>query len=91
LVRATVPLDEHRRGFGVARLGSARVATVRTLPQLAIELLYGLSFITFGLSDYREAYVLQSWLILLKAANLVALLWLRRIVIRRFYPQRKTF
>lgn len=56
-----------------------------------IELLYGLAFLTFGLSDFREAYSLQSWLILFKGANLAALLYLRWIVIRRHYPQSRTY
>ena len=34
---------------------------------------------------------LQSWLILLKTANLVVLIWLRAIVIRSFYPGSKLF
>jgi len=56
-----------------------------------IELLYGLAFVTFGLSDFREAHALESWLILFKGLNLFALLYLRRLDIRRFYPQSKTF
>jgi hypothetical protein len=56
-----------------------------------IEVMYALAFFTFGLTDFREAYGLQSWLILLKAANLVVLLWLRAIVIKRFYPGSKLF
>jgi hypothetical protein len=56
-----------------------------------LEVLYGLAFLTFGLSDYREAYVVQSWLILFKGVNLAALLYLRWIVMRRFYPHSKTY
>lgn len=56
-----------------------------------LELLYSVAFITFGLSDYREAYALHAWLILLKGINLIALLYLRAVVIREFYPQSKTY
>ncbi len=57
----------------------------------AIEIVYALAFFTFGLTDFREAYALQSWLIWLKAANLLLLVWLRFIVIRRYYPQSKLY
>jgi thiosulfate reductase cytochrome b subunit len=42
-----------------------------------LELAYALSFVAFALSDLREAYALQAWLILAKAANVVLLLGLR--------------
>ncbi len=57
----------------------------------AIEAAYALAFFTFGLTDFREAYALQSWLIWVKAANLVALLWLRSRVIARYYPGSKLY
>jgi hypothetical protein len=50
------------------------------------EILYALAFFTFGLTDFREAYVLQSWLVWVKLLNLVILIWLRSIAIRRWYP-----
>jgi hypothetical protein len=50
-----------------------------------------LAFAFFGLSDYREAWVLQSWLIWAKIINLVALVWLRATVMRRYYPQSKLY
>src|SRR4051794_35575870 len=50
----------------------------------ALELVYAFAFLVFGLSDYREAYVVESWLILHKALNLGALLWLRHVIHRRF-------
>ena len=56
-----------------------------------IELWYAVSFFTFGLSDFREAWVQQSWLIWLKAVNLIALLWLRHLVIRRHYPRARVY
>ena len=59
--------------------------------QSPLELLYSLLFVTFGLSDYLEAYRLQSWLILFKGANLAALLYFRSLVIRRFYPHSRVY
>ena len=56
-----------------------------------IEIAYALAFFSFGLTDFREAYVLESWLVLVKLANLVALVALRSIVMRRYYPDRKMF
>lgn len=56
-----------------------------------IELVYALAFSTFGLTDFREAYSLQSWLIWLKAANLGVLLWLRSRVVREYYPESKLY
>ena len=59
--------------------------------QSAIEVAYSLAFFTFGLTDFREAYGLQSWLIWVKAANLLILLWLRSTVIKRFYPRSRLY
>jgi hypothetical protein len=56
-----------------------------------VEVVYAAAFFTFGLTDFREAYALQSWLIWLKAANLFVLLWLRALVIRRYYPGSKLY
>jgi len=56
-----------------------------------IEVVYGLAFFTFGLTDFREAYALDSWLIWVKLVNLILLLWLRAVVIRRFYPASKLY
>ncbi len=56
-----------------------------------IEIAYALAFFTFGLTDFREAYVLQSWLIWLKIANLLLLFWLRALVIKRHYPESKLY
>ena len=56
-----------------------------------LEVMYALAFFTFGLTDFREAYALQSWLIWLKAANLLALLRLRAVVIKRYYPKSKLY
>jgi hypothetical protein len=59
--------------------------------QSTVEVAYALAFFTFGLTDFREAYSLQSWLIWLKAVNLVVLLWLRAIVLKRYYPECKLY
>ena len=56
-----------------------------------IECGYAVAFVTFALTDFREAFVLQSWLIWLKLINLIALLLLRRHVMKRFYPQSRVF
>ena len=55
------------------------------------ELAYGLAFFTFGLTDFREAYVLSSWLLWIKGLNLLILLWLHSIVIRGSYPESKLY
>jgi hypothetical protein len=56
-----------------------------------LELWYALAFFAFGLSDFREAYYQQSWLIWFKAVNLAALIWLRHAVIKRLYPDSKLY
>ncbi len=56
-----------------------------------VEILYSLAFFTFGLTDFREAFALESWLIWFKAANLLALIRLRAVVINRFYPASKLY
>jgi len=56
-----------------------------------VEVAYALAFFTFGLTDFREAYALQSWLIWIKAANLLVLFWLRALVIGRYYPESKLY
>ena len=71
-----------------AALVLGRYLTCRRSP---IELVYALAFITFGLSDFRESYVLESWLVLFKAANLAALLALRWYVLRWHYPECRAF
>ena len=56
-----------------------------------LEIAYSFAFLTFGVTDFREAYALDSWLIWLKAGNLLILLWLRSLVIKRFYPESKLY
>ncbi len=52
---------------------------------------YALAFVAFAASDFREAWLLTTGLLLLKAAILVLLLPLLRIVHRRFYPGSRTW
>ncbi|MDB5387924.1 MAG: hypothetical protein JWM11_3570 [Planctomycetaceae bacterium] len=56
-----------------------------------LELWYALAFFTFGLTDFREAYYQQSWLIWLKAVNLGLLIWLRHLVMTKLYPGSKLY
>lgn len=56
-----------------------------------LEVWYALAFLLFGMTDFREAWALQSWLLWIKLANLIALCRLRRIVIRKYYPESNTY
>jgi hypothetical protein len=56
-----------------------------------IEVVYALTFVAFGLTDFREAYFVESWLLWLKLAILFALFCLRRSVMRRFYPESRVY
>ncbi len=56
-----------------------------------LEVAYAVAFVAFGVSDFREAYRLESWLLLVKGANLFVLLWLRSMAIRRWYPGSKVY
>ncbi len=51
-----------------------------------LEWLYALAFVAFAWSDFREAWIQQSWLIWFKLGNVTALFWLRKIIIREHYP-----
>jgi hypothetical protein len=57
----------------------------------SVEVWYAIAFVLFGLTDLREAWILQSWLIWLKLVILAILLRLRWIVIHRYYPDSKLF
>lgn len=57
----------------------------------AWEWVYAALFVTFGLTDLREASALHSWLLWIKAANLAGLLWLRWWLIRTHYPTSRTY
>lgn len=56
-----------------------------------LEPLYAAAFVAFGATDFQEARALSTWLILAKGVNLAALLALRAVVIRRFYPQSRLY
>jgi hypothetical protein len=56
-----------------------------------VEVVYAAAFLLFGLTDFREAYSLQSWLLWLKLAILVALFLLRRFVMRTYYPNSRIY
>jgi hypothetical protein len=56
-----------------------------------IEVAYALAFFIFGLTDFREAYALESWLIWIKGLNLLVLIQLRSIVTKHYYPRSKLF
>ncbi len=56
-----------------------------------MELLYAAAFLTFGLSDLPEAYVISLPLVAGKGINLAVLLALRQSVMRRWYPQSRVY
>jgi hypothetical protein len=56
-----------------------------------VEVGYATAFLTFGLTDFREAYELSSWLVWLKLVNLIVLIQLRNIVMKRWYPASKLY
>ena len=56
-----------------------------------LELWYALGFVLFGISDLIETQYLTSWLLWWKGVNLVALFWLRRTVLLRYYPESRLF
>src|SRR6516165_11330097 len=45
-----------------------------------LELWYAAVFALFGLTDFREAYAMQAWLLWTKLVILIALLWIRKTV-----------
>lgn len=57
----------------------------------SIEIAYALAFLAFGLTDFREAITLQSWLIWVKLVNLIVLLAFRHRVIKTLYPDSKLY
>ena len=56
-----------------------------------VEVVYAAAFFTFGLSDFRESYVLETWLVIFKAVNLAALVYLRWLVLSRWYTHCRAF
>lgn len=51
-----------------------------------MELAYALLLATFGITDVVEAWEQSTWLFALKGMNLLMLLWIRRSVMKRYYP-----
>lgn len=78
---------------GSAWLAMGVMVFVRYLRQRRswIEIAYAAAFVAFGLSDFREAYRLESWLVLAKGINLVTLLCLRRRIVTDYYPSARLF
>lgn len=78
---------------GIAWLAMAGLvfARYRRHRHSRLEIWYALAFVAFGLSDFREAWAQQSWLLWFKLANLIGLLWLRAVVRRRYYPASKLY
>jgi hypothetical protein len=56
-----------------------------------LEIGYTAAFITFAVTDFREAWEQSSWLIWLKLVNLRALFWIRGNVMRRWYPGARVY
>ncbi len=56
-----------------------------------LEWWYAFAFLIFGLTDFREAVALESWLIWVKLVNLIVLLLLRKRVMKNLYPASKMF
>lgn len=81
---------------GLFWVGFAVAVLVRSFRQPAkkrggLEWAYAAAFLCFAITDFREAIALQSWLIWVKLANLIVLLWLRRRVMKTLYPDSKVF
>ena len=56
-----------------------------------LELSYAVAFFLFGISDFIQAYLLTSWLLVWKLLNLITLLVLRKFTIKKHYPASKVF
>lgn len=56
-----------------------------------LEICYAVAFLTFAMTDFREAWEQSSWLIWLKLLNLLALFLLRRRVMTDHYPGAKAY
>jgi hypothetical protein len=74
--------------FVLAALVFARYLRQRHSP---LEVCYAAAFLLFGLTDVQEARELSSWLIWLKLLNLIVLLCLRHVVLKRYYPGSKMY
>lgn len=57
----------------------------------SLEACYGVGYLLLSLTDVREAYVMQPWLIWAKLALIVPILIWRSRVIREFYPSSRVY
>ena len=64
---------------------------LRSRKSKRLELSYAFAFFLFGISDFIQAYLLTSWLLVWKLLNLIALLVLRKLTIKTYYPDSKVF
>jgi hypothetical protein len=55
------------------------------------DIVYCVAFASFGASDFREAYRIETRLIAAKLINLIALFALRWYLIKRFDPTSRTY
>jgi hypothetical protein len=55
----------------------------------SLELVYAALFFIFAMTDVREMYVVQPWLILFKGVILAGLLWARHVLCRKYYQESK--
>jgi hypothetical protein len=72
-------------------IGALVVRRFLAFRRSSLEIVYALAFLSFGLTDLREAYVLESWLVWVKLVNLIGLIGLRSLAIRKWYPGSKLF
>ena len=92
-----LPLDQVYHFFNLAEgifwlvLGGIVLARYLRHRKSLLEVAYAFAFFCFGLSDFREAWRLESWLLVVKGLNLGLLVWLRFLVLRRFYPHLRAF
>lgn len=56
-----------------------------------LEICYAVAFLTFAITDFKEAYEQSSWLIWLKLLNLIVLFLLRHRVMTHHYPAAKLY
>ena len=56
-----------------------------------LEVAYGLTFVLFGLTDFREASVQTAALVAVKAIVLVVLFGVRYRVLRHHYPEHRLY
>lgn len=56
-----------------------------------LECVYFIAFILFGVSDFIEVSTYPLWLAFWKLFNVLTLLYVRSLVMRRMYPQAKVY